>query len=66
MFQVAAEMIEKLKDALRSQPIPAVNGPQIYYTCGGACSGNCTNSCKGTCRGSCQGSCTRSCKGHSR
>ena len=31
MFQVTSEMIEKLKDALRLQPVPAVNGPQIYY-----------------------------------
>ena len=33
MFQVTSEMIEKLKDALRLQPVPAVNGPQIYYEC---------------------------------
>lgn len=25
MFQVTSEMIEKLKDALRLQPVPAVN-----------------------------------------
>lgn len=65
MFQVTSEMIEKLKDALRLQPVPAVNGPQIYYACSG-CMGTCKNSCSGTCRGSCQGGCTRSCKGHSR
>lgn len=52
MFQVTSEMIEKLKDALRLQPVPAVNGPQIYYACS-ACMGTCKNSCSGTCRGSC-------------
>lgn len=50
MFQVTSEMIEKLKDALRLQPVPAVNGPQIYYACS-ACMGTCKNSCSGTCRG---------------
>lgn len=40
MFQVTSEMIEKLKDALRLQPVPAVNGPQIYYACS-ACMGTC-------------------------
>lgn len=44
MFQVTSEMIEKLKDALRLQPVPAVNGPQIYYACS-ACMGTCKNSC---------------------
>lgn len=43
MFQVTSEMIEKLKDALRLQPVPAVNGPQIYYACS-ACMGTCKNS----------------------
>ena len=65
MFQVTSEMIEKLKDALRLQPVPAVNGPQIYYACS-ACMGTCKNSCTWTGRGTVQGCFTRSCKGHSR
>lgn len=65
MFQVTSEMIEKLKDALRLQPVPAVNGPRFIMLAPHVWA-LAKNSCSGTCRGSCQGGCTRSCKGHSR
>lgn len=66
MFELSESILDKIRESLNTQLIPAPVGPQIHYACGGSCSSNCTHSCKATCKGSCQGGCTRSCKGHSR
>ena len=67
MFEVSKQLLDSLKRALEPAWQPAMEGPQIYYACGGSsCYGTCTNTCKGTCKGSCKAGCTRSCKGHSR
>lgn len=65
MFEVSKQVLDNLKKAFEPAWQPAMEGPQVYMSCGG-CTGSCKNSCKGTCKGSCLGGCTRSCKGHSR
>lgn len=65
MFELNKQMLQKMKEAMLSEMVPAMNGPQIHFACGG-CSGTCKNACTGSCKGSCMRSCTSSCKGHSR
>lgn len=66
MFELSKELLETVKRALEDSPVPAMEGPQIYFACKTGCSGACKNTCRGECKGSCKGSCTRSCQGHSR
>ena len=52
MFQIKAEMLAAIKNALTPQCELAMNGPQIYNMgkCG-TCTGGCRCLCKTTCRG---------------
>ena len=52
MFQIKAEMLAAIKNALTPQCELAMNGPQIYHI--GRCS-VCMSSCKNVCKTTCQG-----------
>ena len=52
MFQIKAEMLAAIKNALTPQCELAMNGPQIYNMGKwGTCTGGCRGLCKTTCRG---------------
>lgn len=52
MFQIKAEMLAAIKNALTPQCELAMNGPQIYNM--GKC-GTCTGGCRGLCKTTCSG-----------
>ena len=59
MFNLASELMDKIKEALETLPTPVLapqpaDGP-IMFGCTG-CSGSCSSTCTGACRTGC--SCT--------